>query len=98
MDGIAAHGHATFTPMTALEALDVAAAETPLPPLPSEGDPRLGTEVSLTPTDTGRANSSPGTLGYIDATRVGLLHRNDHVGEVAIHFPRFASRIRPLSN
>jgi hypothetical protein len=56
MDRIAAHGHGAFTPMTALEALDVAAAATPLPPLPSEvleGDPALGTEVSLTPTDSG---------------------------------------------
>jgi glutathione S-transferase len=101
MDRIAANGHGTFTPMTALEALNVAAAATPLPPLPSEvleGDPTLGSEVSVTPTDTGRANSSSGTLAYIDATRVGLLHRNDNVGEVAIHLPRFAYRIRPLSN
>jgi hypothetical protein len=101
MDRIAANGHGTFTPMTALEALNVAAAATPLPPLPSEvleGDPTLGSEVSVTPTDTGRANSSSGTLAYIDATRVGLLHRNDNVGKVAIHLPRFAYRIRPLSN
>ncbi|MDQ2945222.1 MAG: glutathione S-transferase family protein, partial [Acidobacteriota bacterium] len=72
MDRIAAHGHGSFTPMTALDALDIASASEPLPPLPSEvleGDPAVGTEVSNTPTDTGRANSSIGTLAYIDATR-----------------------------
>ena len=27
----------------------------------------------------------------------GPVHRNDRVGEVAVHFPRFAYRIRPLA-
>ena len=45
MDRIAARGHGTFTPMTALEAIAVAAAAEPEPPLPSEvleGDPTVG--------------------------------------------------------
>src|SRR5439155_26103639 len=67
MDRIAARGHGSCSPMTALEALDVAAAADPLPALPSlviEGDPAVGTEVLITPTDTGRANPSCGVLSY----------------------------------
>lgn len=100
MDRVAARGHGPATPMSALEALKIAADSQPLRALPSEsleGDPAIGTEVTITPTDTGRANSATGTLAYIDSTRVGLLHRNDRVGEVAVHFPRFAYRIRSLT-
>jgi glutathione S-transferase len=99
MDRIAASGHGSPTPMSALEALEIAAAANPLPPLPSEpleGDPAVGSEVLITPIDTGRANSSSGVLVYIDATRAGLLHRNDRVGEVVVHFPRFGYRVKPI--
>jgi glutathione S-transferase len=92
MDRIAARGHGSPSPMTALEAFRVAAATDPLPAPPSrllEGDPAVGTEVRITPIDTGRANPSSGVLSYITATRAGLLHRNDRVGTVAVHFPRF---------
>jgi hypothetical protein len=51
--------------------------------------------VSITPTDTGGANSSPGRLTYIDATRIGLLHRNDRVGDV-VHFPRFGYQVQTI--
>jgi glutathione S-transferase len=98
MDRIAACGHGSPSPMTALEALAVAAAADPQPPPSSErleGDPAVGTEVLIAPTDTGRANPSSGTLSYIDSTRAGLLHRNDRVGVVAVHFPRFRYEIRP---
>ena len=99
MDRIAAGGHGSFTPMSALEALDIAAAAKPLPRLRSEaleGDPAVGSEVSITPIDTGRTNSSSGVLAYIDATRAGLLHRNDRVGEVVVHFPRFGYRVQTI--
>ena len=99
MDRIAAGGHSSLTPMSALEALDIAAAAKPLPPLRSEalaGDPAVGSEVTITPIDTGRANSSSGVLAYIDATRAGILHRNDRVGEVVVHFPRFGYRVRTV--
>ncbi|MET0154451.1 MAG: glutathione S-transferase family protein [Candidatus Binatia bacterium] len=100
MDRVASRGHGFPSPMTALEALAVAAATDPLPALPSrllEGDPAVGTEVRITPTDTGRANPSSGVLHYIDATRAGLLHRNDRVGTVAVHFPRFRYEMRPAA-
>jgi len=99
MDRVAAGGHGSPTPMSAPEALDIAAAAKPLPPLPSEaleGDPAVGSEVSITPIDTGRANSSTGVLTYIDATRAGLLHHKDRVGEVVVHFPRFGYRVRTI--
>ena len=100
MDRIAARGHGSASPMTALEALAVAAAADPLPAPPSrplEGDPAVGTKVLITPADTGRANPSSGTLSYIDATRAGLLHRNDRVGVVAVHFPRFRYEVRSVA-
>jgi glutathione S-transferase len=100
MDRVAAGGHGSPSPMTALEALAVAAAADPLSAPPSqllEGDPAVGTEVLITPTDTGRANPSSGTLSYIDATRAGLLHRNDRVGAVGVHFPRFRYKVRPAA-
>lgn len=85
--------------MSALEALDIEAAAKPLPRLRGEaleGDPAVGSEVSITPIDTGRANSSSGVLTYIDATRAGLLHRNDRVGEVVVHFPRFGYGVQTI--
>ena len=99
MDRVAAGGHGSPSPMSALEALNIAAAAKPLPALRSkalEGDPTVGSEVSITPIDTGRANSSSGVLAYIDATRAGLLHRNDRVGEVVVHFPRFGYRVQTI--
>jgi hypothetical protein len=61
-----------------------------------EADPEVGSEVSITPIDTGRANSSSGVLAYIDATRAGLLHHNDRVGDVLVHFPRFGYRVQTI--
>jgi hypothetical protein len=100
MDRIAGHGHGQPEPMTALEAIDVALRATPLSPLPSEtldGDPTPGEAVSITPLDTGRANSSVGVLVSIGATRMAILHRNDRVGEVIVHFPRFGYQVHAVS-
>jgi glutathione S-transferase len=97
MDRVAARGHGTSSPMSALEALVVATASDPRPAPPSralEGDPAVGEEVSITPTDTGRANPSSGVLSYIDATRVGILHRNARTGAVVVHFPRLGYEVR----
>lgn len=97
MDRIAARGHGQFTPMTAPEAIAIAAAATPEPPLPSEtleGDPALGETVSITPIDYGRANPSIGRLVSIDARRMALQHENERTGLVTVHFPRFGYTVR----
>jgi glutathione S-transferase len=97
MDRIAARGHGSFTPMTAQEALAIAAAAEPEPPHPSEileGDPRVGERISVTPLDYGRDNPSIGALVAIDAQRVSLQHHNDHTGTVTVHFPRFGYAVR----
>ena len=97
MDRIAARGHGKYELLTALEALDIAASGTPLPPAVSEileGDPAVGEMVTVTPIDTGRLNSTVGKLTSIDALRVTVAHRNDRVGEVAVHFPRLGYRVR----
>jgi Glutathione S-transferase, C-terminal domain len=100
MDRIAARGHGHLTPMTAFEAIAIAAAATPEPPLPSEpleGDPALGETVSITPIDYGRDNPSVGTLVSIDARRMALRHVNERTGPVTVHFPRFGYTVRPVS-
>ena len=77
-----------------------AAAATPEPPHSSEtleGDPPLGETVSITPLDYGLTNLSSGTLVSIDATQIVLLHRNDRVGEIVVHFPRFCYQVRSVS-
>ncbi|MGA2409212.1 MAG: glutathione S-transferase family protein [Candidatus Binataceae bacterium] len=98
MDRIAARGHGKYESMSALEALDIAADATPLPAAASEileGDPAAGEMVSVMPIDTGRLNSTVGRLTSIDAMQVTVAHRNDRVGEVAVHFPRLGYRVRP---
>ncbi len=100
MDRIAARGHGSFTPMTAPEALAVAAATDPERPRPSEilaGDPACGETVSVTPLDYGRDNPSVGTLVSIDAQRVALQHTNERTGLVSVHFPRFGYSVRSAS-
>lgn len=99
MDRIAARGHGRFTPLTAVEAIAVAATTVPEPPLSSEileGDPALGEIVSITPLDYGRDNPSIGTLVSIDASRVALQHVNERTGPVTVHFPRFGYTVRSV--
>ena len=100
MDRIAARGHGSFKPMTALEALAVAAPADPEPPLPSEileGDPTVGEMVTVTPLDYGRDNPSVGTLVSIDTQHVALQHSNERTGLVTVHFPRFGYSVRSVS-
>jgi glutathione S-transferase len=100
MDRIAARGHGHLTPMTALEAIAIAAAATPEPPLSSEilgGDPAIGEVVSITPLDYGRDNPSVGTLVSIDAQRMALQHVNERTGPVTVHFPRFGYTVRSVA-
>jgi glutathione S-transferase len=99
MNRIAARGHGRFTPMTALEAIAIAAAATPEQLLLSErleGDPALGETVSVTPLDYGRDNPSIGTLVSIDAHRMALQHTTERTGPVIVHFPRFGYSVRPI--
>jgi glutathione S-transferase len=99
MDRVAARGHGRFTPMTALEAIAIAAAATPEQLLLSErleGDPAIGEAVSITPIDYGRDNPSVGMLVSIDAQRMALQHVNERTGPVTVHFPRFGYSVRPV--
>ncbi len=97
MNRIAACGHGNFTPMSAPDAIAIAAGATPEPPLPSEpleGDPALGATVSIAPLDYGRDNPSIGVLVSIDARRMALQHHNVRTGLVTVHFPRFGYMVR----
>ena len=100
MDRIAIRGHGNLQPMTAREAIDIAAAADPLPSLPSEtldGDPALGETVTVTPTDYGKTNPSVGILVSIDTVRMALQHSSERTGLVTVHFPRFGYQVRSVA-
>ena len=98
MDRIAALGHGMRRDMPAHEALDIAQASEPRDPgLPAEGDPsglRAGQDVVVQADDRGR-DPIRGTLVAADAQEVIIMHRNDRVGVVHIHFPRAGFDVQP---
>ena len=90
MDRVAALGHGVRRDMPAAEALDIARASEPRDPgLPADGDPsglRDGQDVVVQADDSGR-DPIRGTLMATDPWEV-VMHRDDHVGVVRVHFPR----------
>lgn len=101
MDRIAACGHGHLQPMTAIEAIQIAADADPIAAPPSEkldGDPPIGTRVEITPVDYGRENPSLGTLVSIDSMHMTLEHANERTGQLNVHFPRFGYQVRSASD
>ncbi len=98
MDRVAALGHGTRREMPAGEALDIARASEPRDPgIPADGDPsglRAGQEVVVRADDRGR-DPIRGTLVAADAREVVVMHRNDQVGAIHIHFPRAGFDVQP---
>ena len=98
MDRVAALGHGTRREMPADEALDIARSSEPRDPgIPADGDPsglRAGQEVVVRADDRGR-DPIRGALVAADAQEVVVMHRNDRVGAVHIHFPRAGFDVQP---
>jgi glutathione S-transferase len=90
-DRVTAIGHGRPQPMSAADAIAVALAAEPLEPdLPPDGDPsglKAGTEVVVTPDDTGR-DPVHGRLLAADIQEIVIRSRHPRVGEVNLHFPR----------
>jgi glutathione S-transferase len=93
-----AFGHGTSTPMTAAEALLVAAAAQPAPlrqSKPFDEDPPLGSHVRIRADDYGR-DPVDGELVLIDADEIALLRRDPQLGDVIVHFPRLGYDFRSM--
>lgn len=89
-DRMAAIGHGHGTNIDADEALAEARTATPSAPRPSdpqEGDPLPGHRARVRASDNAR-DWIEGEVHFIDADEIALLHENDEVGQVAVHFPR----------
>ena len=93
-----AFGHGITSPMSATEALNVAAAAQPATPRtsnPFDEDPPLGCHVRIRADDYGR-DPVEGQLVLIDADEIAL-HRNDPtVGDMVVHFPRLGYDLRQM--
>ena len=91
------HGHRTNT--DADEALVEARAATPATPRasePQEGDPLPGQRARVRASDNAR-DWIEGEVHFIDAEEIALLHENDEVGQMAVHFPRLGYDWRSMS-
>ena len=98
-DRMAAIGHGHRTNIDADEALAEARAATPATPRPSqpqEGDPLPGQRARVRASDNAR-DWIEGEVHFIDADEIALLHENDEVGQVAVHFPRLGYDWRPMN-
>ncbi|WP_439611569.1 glutathione S-transferase family protein [Reyranella sp.] len=98
-DRMAAIGHGTRIDIDADEALAEARAATPAAPRPSdpkEGDPLPGQRARVRASDNAR-DWIEGEVHFIDADEIALLHENDVIGQVAVHFPRLGYDWRPIS-
>lgn len=96
---VAAIGHGKPSEMSAAEALQVAnAAE---PNTPERADPRdaqgltPGMTVSIVADVDGGEEPVTGAVRFVDRDSLALLHRNDRIGTVCIHFPRLGYRVTP---
>jgi hypothetical protein len=91
-----AFGYGTSQPMTAAEALDIAAAAQPAAPRasnPFAEDPPLGSHVRIRADDYGR-DPVEGELVLIDTDEIAL-HRSDaRLGDIVVHFPRLGYDLR----
>lgn len=91
-------GHGQSRPMSAAEALAVAAAASPEPVQPSQPfaeDPPLGTTVRIRADDYGR-DPVEGKLVCIDAEGMAVGRRDAAFGDVVVHFPRLGYEIRAV--
>ena len=91
-------GHGTPTPMTAVEALEI--AREAAPQTPEHADPRdpqglkIGQRVSVIPDLDSGEPAVAGTVRFVDRHRIAILREDPQVGHVCVHFPRLGYRVR----
>lgn len=93
-----AFGHGRPAPMSAAEALEVAATAEPLRPRASQPfaeDPAPGTQVRIRADDYAK-DPVEGELVLIDAEEIALRRHDARVGEVVVHFPRLGYDLRTI--
>ena len=93
-----AFGHGTSSPMSAAEALDVAAAAQPATPRasnPFDEDPPLSRHVRIRADDYGR-DPVEGELVLIDADEIALRRNDPRLGDIVVHFPRLGYDLRQV--
>ncbi len=88
-------GHGTPTEMTAAEALDVARAAEPAPPLADPTDPQslAGRRVAVVPDVDGGDPEVTGLVHGCDRESIAIRHENPRIGHVSVHFPRVGYRV-----
>ena len=96
---VAAIGHGDPTDMTASEALDIAkASETGTPEQNDPRDPqgiKPGMTVNIVADVDGGETPVTGKVRAVDRETIAILHNEERVGTVCIHFPRVGYRVTP---
>src|SRR5690606_25682438 len=94
---VAEVGHGEPHPLSAADALGIAARSTPAPLRPSEPDdacPDIGASVEITP--DGYANDPiAGTLCHVDQWDLAIRRTDPELGDLVVHFPRVGYTVRP---
>jgi glutathione S-transferase len=100
VDRMDALGEGQSTPVESVDALAAAKAARPAYQFASSlgtvGDPALGTEVSVAPSDYG-LEPVVGTLVSIGLDHISLARTTEQTGDVVVHFPRWGYRALPHS-
>ncbi len=96
-DRVKAIGHGASEPMSAGQALEIAAAAEPVTPEQADpGDPQdlaPGVAVSVAPDGDGGDPDVTGTVRFVDRESVAILRDDPRVGSICIHFPRVGYRV-----
>lgn len=98
MQRMRSFSRAPVASLMAHEALDIAAAATPVPlreSRPFAEDPLLGSRVKIRADDYGR-DPVVGELVLIDAEEIALRRNDDRIGEIVVHFPRRGYDLRAV--
>jgi glutathione S-transferase len=97
---VAAIGHGDVKDMTAGEALDIAkASKTGTPEKADPRDPqgiKPGMTVSIVADVDGGETPVTAKVRAVDRETISVLHDEDRVGTVCIHFPRVGYRVTPV--
>lgn len=94
---VAGIGHGNMTPLSAEEALEIAANATPeaieQPPTPDPQGLEPGLDVAVSPDVDGGEEPVTGTLVALQSNQVTLQRSETALGKINVHFPRVGYRV-----